>query len=587
MIGDDEGVAGVADDAKHRAEGLTQRVGGDHLVRRSVGENPPARSEHEDAIAETQGQIQIVEDDRDADGTITGGRSDEVDAPQDMAGVHGGERLVGEQESLESRIVDLEEGPGEGGSLALPGAESSEGLVGTIPEFDPGQRPEDLVACRTPARESPHGGDLGEAVGEGDPRMLGDQRDSSGAEGYRHIVDACFSQHHGAALRTEDSRADAQERGFACTVGAADGDDLAGSQTHRDIVEDGTMGEGMGNLAGLECGRAYHGWDCCKCGERVMADDGGVVAVAGATGFVGRHAVKALLERGRRVRALVRCPEKGGRVLPQHEALEIVVGEVLEAGSVEALVAGADALVNCIGIIREAPGGQTFDRVHVRTTRRLVHASRDAGVRRFVQVSALGVRDEAPTAYFRTKFEGEQIVRHGGVGWTILRPSMILGEGSAFVEMARGWISGKASPHVFVPYFRRHVGGPPIPGLARLEDAKLQPIAVEDVAEAIATSLERDEAQGELYQLTGPETLTMREILERIRSATPLAKDLPMVGMPHTVAAGLAELARRVGLGYALPFDRGMAIMASEDSVAPMDKARAQLGLETHAVTLA
>ncbi len=317
-----------------------------------------------------------------------------------------------------------------------------------------------------------------------------------------------------------------------------------------------------------------------------MADDRGVVGVAGATGFVGRHAVDELLARGWRVRALARSLEKAGATLPQHERLEVVQGVVLDEDCAETLADGCDAIVNCIGIIREGPGGQTFERVHVRTTRRLVEAARDAHVRRFVQVSALGVRDEAPTDYYRTKFEGEQIVRSSGLGWTILRPSLILGEGSAFVRMARGWISGKEAPHVLVPYFRRHVGGPPLPGLARLEDAKIQPVAVEDVVSAIATSLERDEARGELYQLTGPETLTMREILERIRRATPLAKDLPMVGVPHTVAAGVARLARRVGLGYALPFDRGMAIMASEDSVAPSDKVRAHLGIETHEVVL-
>ncbi len=313
------------------------------------------------------------------------------------------------------------------------------------------------------------------------------------------------------------------------------------------------------------------------------------IAVAGSTGFVGRHVVRELLGRGWRVRALARDVDKASDVLDTANAgdsLKVVTGDAFDREALGRLCEGCDALVNCVGIIREMAGGQTFERIHVRTTGRLIEACKESGIDRFVHISALGVREEAPTPYYRSKFEAEMLLRASGLGWTILRPSMILGEGSEFVRMARGWITGKEIPHLFVPYFRRHVAGPPIPGLAKLEDAKIQPVAVEDVARAVGESLVREDAVGELYHLVGPETMTMPEILEKIKESTPLAKNLAMVAVPHTVAAGIARVANAVGLRDALPFDYGMAVMAGEDSVARGEKVDAQLGLTARVVTI-
>lgn len=306
-----------------------------------------------------------------------------------------------------------------------------------------------------------------------------------------------------------------------------------------------------------------------------------VVAVSGASGFVGRHVVGELLDRGVRVQGLVRSVERAGQVLPSdHERLMLVPGEGLgDADAVAEVLDGAGAVVNTVGIIREAPGGQTFERVHVQGTRALVEACRRAGVRRFVQISALGVRDEAPTEYFRSKHRAERLVRESGLDWTILRPGMIHGVGSGFLEMAKGWVTGKATPHLFVPYFQRHAGGPPIPGLARLEDPSIQPVAVEDVAWAACECLGRERAVGEVYHLVGPEVTTMPEVLRTLRRCIALAKaNHPLVPIPHTVGVAVARVGRALGLQYALPFDAGMAAMASEDGTAPLDKAREHLG---------
>ena len=189
MIGDDEPVAGVADGAKRGGEGPAERLGGNDPIRRSVSEHAPAGAQDKRPIAQTQRQVEIMQDDRDADGALTSERTDEVDGAKDMAGIHRGEGLIGEQEPLESRIFDLEEGAGEGRPLTLSGAQLREGLVGPIVQFDPLQRPEDFLPVRAGGGESPHRDDLGDAVTEGDLRMLGDEGEMASPSGRGHPVD--------------------------------------------------------------------------------------------------------------------------------------------------------------------------------------------------------------------------------------------------------------------------------------------------------------------------------------------------------------------------------------------------------------
>lgn len=313
-----------------------------------------------------------------------------------------------------------------------------------------------------------------------------------------------------------------------------------------------------------------------------------LVAVTGATGFVGRHLVRALVERGHRVRALVRDEAKAQKVLPT-EGVEWCEAEGLSEEVAERLVDGADAAAHLVGIIRERGGGQTFRRMHVEATRWMVRACEVKGVARYLHMSALGVRDDGVSRYQKTKFEAEQIVRYSDLHWTIFRPGLIHGRESEVFGLMKGWAEGRSAPWLFLPYFLRveveapgAVGGTGRP--VTVTAPKVAPVHVDDVAAAFCSALETPDAIGEIYALAGPEVLSWPEMLTEVRDTLPQAKkSLRPVGLPAPIAAAQAVLAKAVGLGPLLPFDEGMARMAGEDSVAPSAKARVQLGFEPRA----
>ena len=304
------------------------------------------------------------------------------------------------------------------------------------------------------------------------------------------------------------------------------------------------------------------------------------VAVTGASGFVGRHVVRELRSRGHDVRALVRDPSKGREVLGREDGLELVEGDILDADALDRLLAGADVLIHLVGIIREASGGQTFERMHVGATEAVLGACARAGVGRYVHMSALGVGAEPVCEYQRTKFEAETRVRDSGLDWTIFRPGLIHGKGSGFVELVTGWVRAEAMPKTFLPYFSRGVEDTSVLlGPVHQEAPVVAPVAVEDVAYCFAEAVERERAIGEVYNLVGPDAMPFPQLLERFRDAIPGGQHrLKPRGIPENVAANAARVARTLKLESLLPFDEGMARMGAQDSVAELDKAEAHLG---------
>jgi NADH dehydrogenase len=200
-------------------------------------------------------------------------------------------------------------------------------------------------------------------------------------------------------------------------------------------------------------------------------------------------------------------------------------------------------------------------------------------------MSALSADPEGRSEYARTKFEGEQAVRAGGLDWTIFRPGLIHGPDGEFTRMMRGWAEGRQMPFVFLPYFCRIEQDAPL-APPKLVNPVVAPVHVEDVVKAFADALETPESIGEVYKLTGPERITFPDMLRTVRDAAPHGKrGLSPIGIPGTLAALQANAAKVLGLSGLLPFDAGQALMGQEDAVSDNTKAATHLGFDPRAFT--
>src|ERR1051326_6170954 len=159
------------------------------------------------------------------------------------------------------------------------------------------------------------------------------------------------------------------------------------------------------------------------------------VLVTGATGFVGHAVALAVHRAGHSLRILVRNPgAQKVQELVAATASEIHLGDVLDTTSLEGMLIGIDAIIHLVGIISEF-GRYTFENIHTEGTRNVVQGAQQYGVRRFIQMSALGTRPGAASRYHQTKWAAEEIVRESGLAFTIFRPSLIYGPQDHFVNL--------------------------------------------------------------------------------------------------------------------------------------------------------
>jgi NADH dehydrogenase len=249
------------------------------------------------------------------------------------------------------------------------------------------------------------------------------------------------------------------------------------------------------------------------------------VLVTGGTGFVGPHVVHALRAREVPVRALVRDRRRGSRLAAW--GVELVEGDVTDPVSLRAAVAGADAVVHLVAIIKGSRAD--FERVMSQGTRDLLAAANETGVRRFVLMSALGVSEQTRTAtpYFAAKWEMERATKESGLEHVIFRPSFVFGKDGGvlptFVKLAR-----------FAPVT-------PIigPGTQRL-----QPIWVDDVGEYFARALDLPEAANRTFELGGPDAPTWNEFWARLKKV--LGARRPSIHIPFAAMRVQAALLERL-----------------------------------------
>jgi uncharacterized protein YbjT (DUF2867 family) len=229
-----------------------------------------------------------------------------------------------------------------------------------------------------------------------------------------------------------------------------------------------------------------------------------LITIYGGSGFIGRHVVRALAKTGARMRIAVRRPELAGFLQPLGGVGQIipVQANVRFPDSLLAPAKGADAVINLVGIL--APSGkQTFKAVQDEGARHVAEAARAAGANVLVHGSAIGADPDSPSVYARTKAAGEAAVKEVFPDAVITRPSVVFGPGDGFFN--RFAALARLSPALPL------IGG---------GKTKFQPVFAGDVAKAVMASLTGKAQTGAVYELGGPEILTMKEVMERVLAYT-------------------------------------------------------------------
>ena len=291
----------------------------------------------------------------------------------------------------------------------------------------------------------------------------------------------------------------------------------------------------------------------------------GRIFLTGGSGFVGSAVVEELLTRGYGVNALVN--RRTITTPPGDADVRTIKGDLFDVAALDEGMAGVDGVIHLVGIIMERRSrGVTFERIHHQGTRVVVDAALRNRVRRYVHMSALGVRPNAVSDYHRTKYLAEKYVRGSPLDSTIIRPSLIHGPGGEFMQMQADWARGKAPPFLFMPYFGAGA-------LGRGGAGKLQPVYVKDVARAFVQSLASPKTIGEIYPLGGPDRITWPE-LHRISAEAIVGRKRLVVPLP----VWKAKLLTRIVPAPLLPFNRDQVIMSQEDNTCDLAKFRADFG---------
>jgi uncharacterized protein YbjT (DUF2867 family) len=294
------------------------------------------------------------------------------------------------------------------------------------------------------------------------------------------------------------------------------------------------------------------------------------VLLTGATGFVGRYVLRELVQKGFTPVCLVRSPSRLTAALGDidRERVAVVQGGLSDAGALRTAAEMSDAVIHLVGIILENRlSGQTFDRVHRRGTEAVVNATRQAGISRYVHMSALGSRSDAKAPYHRSKYAADCCVRTSGLDWTIFQPSIIHGFDGEFMELMHAFACGWIPP--VMPYF----------GTGK---SRLQPVFVEDVARVFVGALNRCDTIGQTYALGGPDTYSWKELYATCARCMPKAKTWkPMVSQPVPIAKLLAATVMKTPLvPRRFKFNTGQVQMSQEDSVCPIEPVETAFGIK-------
>jgi NADH dehydrogenase len=238
------------------------------------------------------------------------------------------------------------------------------------------------------------------------------------------------------------------------------------------------------------------------------------ILLIGGSGFVGSHLVHRLAARGLNIRVPTRHRNRARHllVLP---TVEVIEADVHDPAALLRLMGGQDAVINLVGILQGGSGspyGAGFARAHVELPEKFIAAMQRAGIRRLLHMSALQAAVDAPSGYLRSKAAAEATVRASGLDFTLFRPSIIFGDGDAFLTL-----------------FAKLLALAPLLPLA-CPDARFQPVWVDDVAAIMDMALDRQESVGQAYDLGGPTQYTLRQLVTYAGEVSGHRR--PIIGLP-------------------------------------------------------
>ncbi|MGC3957883.1 MAG: NAD(P)H-binding protein [Verrucomicrobiota bacterium] len=222
------------------------------------------------------------------------------------------------------------------------------------------------------------------------------------------------------------------------------------------------------------------------------------IAITGGNGFVGSHLAQTLAAEGHQVEIIARGADKRNHTIRKlHNTTFHPIGTDDEEKLTKAL-AGCDAVAHCAGINREI-GSQTYRRVHMEGTRKVVNAARRAGVKKILLVSFLRARPACGSGYHESKFAAEEIVRASGLDYTVFKPGVIYGRGDHMLDHLS---------HAFHTF--------PIFALVGLREQLVRPLAVADFVRIMSAALLHRRLAQETVHVTGPEEMPLGEAVRRV-----------------------------------------------------------------------
>ncbi|WP_343683363.1 complex I NDUFA9 subunit family protein [Asticcacaulis sp.] len=244
-----------------------------------------------------------------------------------------------------------------------------------------------------------------------------------------------------------------------------------------------------------------------------------LVTVFGGSGFVGKQVVRALAQKGWRVRVAVRKPTYAYDLKPLGTVgqIQIVRCDVRKEAEVQAALNGASAVVNLVGILYQTPGA-SFDAVHRAASKAIAEGAAKLGIKDFVQMSALGADPKSSSKYASTKGKAEEAVRTAIPSAVIVRPSVIFGPQD-------GFFTGLAEQIKAFPFMPSIGGG----------KTKFQPVYVGDVARAIADTLGNPAFAGKTFEIVGPQTFTFNELVQYVGEE--IQSPRALIWMPFAAAS--------------------------------------------------